>query len=114
MSGASFVLQVLVPLSRFHINGETIEWTHPNSQGKVTAQRFCAACKTRIYSTNEGRPGFALVRAGTLDDSELIVPTVHMWAKRKQAWITLPAGHEAYAEAIPADRLSAIFAPNFI
>jgi len=113
MSGGGFVLQVLVPLSRFSIAGEVIEWANPNPQGKVTAQRFCGVCKTRIYSTNDGRPGMAIVRAGTLDDSMEVTPAVHIWVKRKQSWIGLPAYAETYDEAMPPDRARAIFAPNF-
>jgi hypothetical protein len=87
---------------------------HPNSRGDVTIQRFCAVCKTRLYSTNEGRSGTAVIRAGTLDDSGALVPTVHMWAKRKQAWIGLPLDTEIYDEAIPPDRAKISFAANFI
>jgi len=113
MSGSGFVLQALVPLSRFSVAGEVIEWSNANPQGKVTTQRFCMVCKTRLYSTNEGRPGMVLVRAGTLDESMQITPAVHMWVKRKQSWIGLPAHAETYEEAIPPDRVRAIFAPNF-
>jgi hypothetical protein len=114
MSGSGFVLQALVPLSRFSIEGGVMEWSHTNSQGKVTTQRFCMVCKTRLYSTNDGRPGIALVRAGTLDESGEIIPAVHMWVRRKQSWIGLPAQAETYDEAIPPDRVTAIFAPNFV
>lgn len=113
MSGGGFVLQALVPLSRFAISGDVIEWAHPNPQGKITTQRFCAVCKTRLYSTNEGRPDIALVRAGTIDNSSNVEPAVHMWAKRRLHWISLPADVEAYDEAIPPERVMAIFAPNF-
>ena len=113
MSGSAFILQAPLPLARFSIEGEVIEWDHPNLQGKITTQRFCAACKTRLYSTNEGRRGIALVRAGTMDDSMEVKPAVHMWAKRKQSWVGLSENAEVYNEAIPPDRVMAIFAPNF-
>jgi hypothetical protein len=113
MSGASFTLQAIVPLSRFDISGECIEWAHPNSRGDVTTQCFCAVCKTRLYSTNEGRPGTAIIRVGTLDDSSAVIPRLHLWAKRKQKWIGLPPDAEVYDEAIPADRAKVCFATNF-
>jgi hypothetical protein len=113
MSGVAFVIQALVPLSRFTIVGERIEWSHPNPQGNVTTQSFCDVCKTRLYSTNEGRPGLVLVRAGTFDDSLTAIPAVHMWIKRKQLWIGLPTDAEFYDESVPSDRGAAIFAPNF-
>lgn len=112
MSGASFVLQAMVPASRLSTTGEVVEWAHPNAQGKLTTQRFCAVCKTRLYSVSEGRPGIALIRAGTLDNSAEILPAVHMWTKRKQSWVGLPTGAEAYDEGMPPERVKAIFAPN--
>jgi integrase len=35
---------------------------------------------------------FRSVRAGTLDDTSWLRPTVHIWARSKQPWITLPDG----------------------
>lgn len=113
MTGSAFSLQAVVPLSRLKIEGVTIDWAHENSRGAVTTQRFCRTCKTRIYSTNEGRAGVAILRAGTLDDSQSIVPVAHMWVKRKQPWIELPVGADRYEESIPGDRAMTLFAPNF-
>jgi hypothetical protein len=113
MTGSAFAEHAVVPAQRFSIEGETIEWKHPNSQGKVTSQRFCAQCKTRIYSTNEGRPGAVIVRMGTLDDSVLVRPSVHLWVKRKQPWVSLPPDAEAFEEGMPKERAIAIIAANF-
>lgn len=41
-----------------------------------------------------------------------VVPAVHMWTKRKPAWIGLPPDADVYDEAVPIDRLRAIFALN--
>jgi hypothetical protein len=113
MTGGGFVLQAMVPFDRLRLTGAVVEWVHTGSQGTPTTQRFCAECYTRLYSTNAGRPGIALVRAGTLDDSDTIVPAVHMWGSRRQPWVGLPAEAEIYDEAIPVERVRQIFAPNF-
>lgn len=112
MTGSAVSLHAVVPLSRFAFDGALEGWARINGEGTRTTHHVCALCKTRIHSTNEGRPGLAIVRTGTLDDSGDVVPVVHMWTKSKQAWIGLPADAEAYAEAIPPDRLKAIFSLN--
>lgn len=112
-TGGGFVLQAMVPQERLSVTGELLARSAPNSRGTVTTQQYCAQCLTRLYNTNSGRPGVALVRAGTLDDSDRIVPAVHMWASRRQPWIGLPEGAEAYDQAIPVERIMQIFAPNF-
>jgi hypothetical protein len=113
MSGSALAIQAMVPLAKLAFSGATLGWEHPNSTGKITTQIFCAQCRTRIYSTNEGRPGVALIRAGTLDESADLIPTVHIWASRKQPWIQLDDDVEAYAENAPGERMITLLAPNF-
>jgi hypothetical protein len=48
------------------------------------------------------------VRAGRLDDTLWLRPTVHLWTCSKQRWIRLPAGDRTF-EAQPAD-LGALWA----
>jgi len=112
-TGGGFVLQAMMPAARLVLTGDGIERSAPNSRGGVTTQFYCAQCLTRLYSTNTARPGVALVRAGTLDASDTIVPAVHMWGSRRQPWIGLPPEAEVHAEAIPLERVMQIFAPNF-
>lgn len=113
MSGGSFALQAPVAEARLSVEGDLASWTHPDQRGHETVQRFCAACMTRLYTTNSGRRGIALLRAGTLDRSEELAPSIHIWAKRKQSWIALPDRAETYDEAAPAERARTIFASNF-
>ena len=112
-SGSAFTLQSITPSSGFSLTGETIDWPHPNARGKSVTHRFCATCKTRLFSTNEERPGILILRMGTLENSSVIVPAVHMWLKRMQPWIGLPAGTETYLESVPVERMQIMFAPNF-
>ena len=38
-------------------------------------------------------PGtFVFVRAGTLDDTSWLRPTVHFWTRSAQPWLALPEG----------------------
>jgi hypothetical protein len=113
MTGGGFVLQTMVPRSRFQASGDITEWTRHNSGGALTTHRFCVTCRTRLWSDNEARPGMVLVRAGTLDRSDEAAPAVHMWTSRRQPWIGLPGGAEIYPQAVPAERIRVILAPNF-
>jgi len=112
-TGGGFVLQAMIPEARLSVTGERVDRSAPNSRGAVTTQVYCTQCLTRLYSTNTGRPGIVLVRAGTLDNCDTIVPAVHMWASRRQPWIGLSSDAEAYDGAIPVDRIMQVFAPNF-
>lgn len=112
MTASAFSLHAVVPSSRFVLCGELEGWSRINGEGTLTAHYVCTVCKTRIHSTNAGRPGMTIVRMGALDESQFVVPLVHMWAKRKQPWIGLPDEAEVYEEAVPTERLKAMFLLN--
>jgi hypothetical protein len=44
------------------------------------------------------------VRAGTLDDTSWLRPTVHFWIRSKQPWVALPEGDQRF-ETQPTDLL---------
>jgi hypothetical protein len=106
-------VQLPIAVHRLLIQGALTTWENQDSIGNMTNQRFCSLCKTRLYSTNTGRAGMALVRGGTLEESDQLTPALHIWTKRKQPWIQLADQALAFAEAAPLDVSRALFAPNF-
>jgi hypothetical protein len=113
-SGSAFTIQVPLKADRLSFDGNLINWDYKDSRDALTTQRFCALCRTRLYSTNAGRPGIAVLRGGTLDNSDQLFPKLHIWIKRKQRWIGLPADAETYQESAPVDRVRLAFAGNFL
>jgi hypothetical protein len=113
MSGGACVVQLPISEHRLQVKGDIITWENEDPRGNATTQRFCSLCKTRLFSTNTGRPGMALLRAGTLDRSDELTPALHIWTKRKQPWIALQGDVPAYPEAAPIEVSRASFAPNF-
>ena len=113
MSGGPCVVQLPIAEHRLQPLGSLVTWENQDSKGNLTRQQFCAACKTRLFSSNTGRKGMALLRGGTLDLSDMIVPVLHIWTKRKQPWVTLPDGVLEYPEAAPVEVSRATFTANF-
>ena len=108
-SGSAFSQQTFLPEAALSVTGPVViyEMTYPS--GRVSTQRMCGVCHTRIYNANSARPGFVIVRAGTLDRSDELDVVAHIWVKRKQPWLTLPAGVPAWPEgAPPAELLQAL------
>src|SRR5689334_3586023 len=79
-SGSAFSLQFIVPQSDFVVEGEPslFELTSADGQ-RVSRQRACPTCFTRVYNTNTARPGLIVVRAGTLDRSDELKIVAHIW-----------------------------------
>lgn len=102
-SGSAFAEQAIIPEQAIVLTGPVAEGAVVSRQGGKSVQRACAICHSRIYSTNPSRPGVALLRAGTLDIATSLQPALHIWTRRKQAWIALPDEMPAYEEGPPVE-----------
>jgi hypothetical protein len=109
-TGSAFSLQFILPEDDLEVAGERglFELTSPDGT-RTSRQRGCPTCFTRIYNTNNRRPGMAVVRAGTLDQSDQLAIVAHIWTSRKLAGIEIPTGLPAWPEgAPPADFAAAL------
>ena len=103
-SGSAFSLQCIVPEEALEVDGTPHLFELATGEGderRVSRQRGCANCMTRLYNTNTRRPGLAVVRAGTLDRSDELSVVAHIWTKRKMAGFEIPAGVPTWPEGAP-------------
>jgi hypothetical protein len=107
-SGSAFNQVALLPESTMTVSGpvEICEITGPS--GRVSHQRVCRSCHTRLYSTNSARPGLMGLRAGTLDESHALHVVAHIWVKRKQPWITIPDSTPSWPESAPQEQFARV------
>ena len=106
-SGSAFSQQVLLPEEAIHVAGPVVLYELTTGD-RTSRQRMCGLCHTRIYNTNTRRPGIAVVRAGTLDESHRLDVVAHIWVKRKQPWLTLPEGVPTWPEGAPPADFAAV------
>ena len=104
-SGSAFSEQLLVAEGALAVTGPVTLFDLTSPSGRISRQRMCEICHTRIFNTNSARPGVAVVRAGTLDRSNELVVTAHMWTRSKQPWFALPEEAAAWPEAPPPEEL---------
>lgn len=107
-SGSAFSQQAVVAEEAIEVDGAVVDYRFVNPSGHVSHQRICPTCHTRIYNTNAARPGIAVVRAGTLDESDTLSPRAHIWVKRKQPWVKIAADVPTFAENAPPAEFFAI------
>jgi hypothetical protein len=102
-TGSAFSQQTIVAENAFTVDGDValIELTTPS--GKISQQYACATCFTRLCNRNSARPGKIILRAGTLENSDMNDVVAHIWTKRKQPWLKLPETCPSWAESAPAD-----------
>ncbi len=107
-SGSAFSEQFLLREDELSVTGAVTPYEFVNPSGRVSSQRMCPTCHTRIFNTNASRPGIAVVRAGTLDESHTLNLVAHIWVKRKQPWLIIPDGVPTWPEAAPPQDFIAI------
>jgi len=105
-SGSAFSQQALVPEHAFTATGPLVVYELTHASGRVSTQRLCGVCHTRVFNTNTARPGVVVLRAGTLDRSDELQVVAHIWVKRKQPWLSLPADVPSWPEAAPGTALA--------
>ena len=105
-SGSAFSQQALVPEAALEVSGSIVIYELTSPSGRTSRQRMCGVCHTRIFNTNSARPGVAVVRAGTLDRSNELAVSAHIWVRSKQPWLDLPDGVPAWAEAAPPEEMA--------
>ncbi|HEX4302704.1 MAG TPA: GFA family protein [Rhizomicrobium sp.] len=103
-SGSAFSIQYIVPEDTLTVTGTPHLYeriTEDANGARISRQRGCAHCLTRVYNTNTRRPGLAVVRAGTLDRSDELSIVAHIWTKRKLKGIDIPADIPSWEEGAP-------------
>ena len=105
-SGSAFSQQAVVAEDAINASGPIVLYELTSPSGRISRQRVCGVCHTRIFNTNSARPGVAVVRAGTLDRSNELMVTAHIWTRSKQPWFALPEGVPAWLEAAPAEDMA--------
>ncbi|HLY44098.1 MAG TPA: GFA family protein [Stellaceae bacterium] len=114
MTGSAFSMAVVVSDAAFRLSGaEPRPIERIADSGRTAIRWVCPECGSWICSGP--KPGTAppdtlrRVRAGTLDDTSWPHPTLHYFARSKQAWIVLPEGGHSF-ETQPED-LTPFLAP---
>ncbi len=110
-TGSAFVINLLIEANQLETLAEPAEPIDvPRDDG--TAQRIfrCPHCQVAVFS-QYGWEQVYFVRAGTLDDPRGVAPDVHIYARSKVGWVTIPAEVPAFdvyydtSKLWPADSL---------
>ena len=94
-TGSAFVINLLIETDRLELlAGEPVPVDVPRDDGSKQRIWRCPTCQVALFSRYT-RPDVRFVRGGTLDDPSAVSPDVHIFARSKLGWVTLP-------EAVPA------------
>ncbi|MCH7937282.1 MAG: GFA family protein [Proteobacteria bacterium] len=96
-SGSAFGMALVVNEEDFRLTqGELKTYPSKSDAERAKLGLFCPECGTRIYHKIEWRKGMVSVKPGTLDDTTMLKPDIHIWTASKQPWVTIPQDVEAH------------------
>lgn len=90
IASGSATVNVLFPEEAVTYQGEITTLRRTAESGNTVERGFCPKCGSQMYSRTVTPQGMPMrVRAGTLDDPELIAPQSIIWASSAPSWASL-------------------------
>ena len=94
VAAGSGTVNVFFQTESLSIQGTTQDYRSIADSGNVIHRRFCPQCGTPLFTAAEARPHLIGVRAGTLDDPNIVQPAVTIWTASAPRWACI-------AESLP-------------
>ena len=94
VAAGSGTVNVFFQTESLSIQGTTQDYRSIADSGNVIHRRFCPQCGTPLFTAAEARPHLIGVRAGTLDDPNLVQPAITIWTASAPRWACI-------AESLP-------------
>lgn len=88
-SGSAFSTNIVAARPDIEFTGGAMAvYDDKAESGNILKRSFCPKCGSSIMSESSGRPGFAVLKVGTLDDVSAVKPSAQIWTRSAQPWVT--------------------------
>lgn len=101
-SGSAFNIVIAVPQGALSLQGAPKTYVARGDSGKANPTKFCPNCGSTILSEPEAFAGVSIIRAGTLDDTSWLKPTMEIYCDSAQKWVSLGGGMQRFGKMPPA------------
>ena len=88
-TGTAFNIVVAVPQAAVTVEGSPKTFVAKGDSGNDNPRKFCPNCGSTIMSEPTLMPGVSIIRAGTLDDTSWLKPTMEIYCDSAQPWVQL-------------------------
>lgn len=89
ITGTAFSVVVAIPTPALSISGETKTYSSKGDSGQSVHSTFCPNCGSPVVDTADAMQGVTMIRAGTMDDSTWLTPTMEIYCDSKMHWVSL-------------------------
>ncbi len=99
-TGGPYTVGVLVQAAKLRIVcGRVKGYTSIADSGRQITREFCPICGSPLFTRGEECPNLVFLKAGCLDEPELIKPSCQMWTKRAVPWAYIDEKLPCYPES---------------
>ena len=90
-NGSAFNIGVRVERRNLQVkaDSELRTYEYVSDSGREIERCFCARCGSPIFTLHPAKPEYAWVKAGIINDPEIVKPAFEIWAKDKVEWATV-------------------------
>ena len=82
-TGSVYLTNLFIKEENFEITGEVNNYTHLSDAGNNMTKYFCPNCGSQVFGKNSGRSGIITIRAGTVNEKDIIKPIRNLFLKSK-------------------------------
>jgi len=101
LGGGTATENVCFPAEAVETNGD-VRWHESIADsGNRMRRGFCPTCGTPLFSLAESRPHLTFIRAGALDDPNLLAPQAIIWTEAAPDWACLDPALPQHPAQIP-------------
>jgi len=93
-TGTPFSIIVGLPFPQLEVLGNPSAYTTTGESGAGVHRHFCAQCGSPLYSVADVLPDVAFIKAGTLDDTSWLKPSIEFFCDTAQPWVALQGDWE--------------------
>jgi hypothetical protein len=99
-AATAFSVVAVVPRAAVEVEGALKIYHDKGDSGAAIERNFCPECGSPIYSDAPGTEVLYL-KAGTLDDTSVLAPPVHVWCDSAWPWTPIPEGAIRFGKSPP-------------
>ena len=92
LAAGNATVNVVFPSDKVAIEGDLRWYESTAESGNLMERGFCPSCGTPLFSRSDARPHLLIVRAGALDDPELLAPQGTIWTDEAPSWAHIDTG----------------------
>jgi hypothetical protein len=101
-TGGPYTVGVLVRAADLRILcGQVKGYTTLADSGRKITREFCPNCGSPLFTRAEKSPALVFLKAGSLDEPELVRPNCQTWTKRAVPWAHIDTKLPCFPEGRP-------------